>query len=65
PCQPCSPKTLNSSSNDPRVRQYQNSNTGIKLSSVMLILPEPILSFFPQSTVLGSSTSTAAGSILS
>ncbi|NWQ72103.1 KRF1 protein, partial [Neopipo cinnamomea] len=33
--------------------------------AVLVTLPGPILSSFPQNTVVGSSTSTAVGSILS
>ncbi|NXX83051.1 KRF1 protein, partial [Urocolius indicus] len=37
----------------------------IQPSAVVVTLPGPILSSFPQNTVVGSSTSAAAGSILS
>ncbi|OXB52736.1 hypothetical protein ASZ78_004590, partial [Callipepla squamata] len=65
PCQPCGPTPLASSCNEPCVRQCQNSNVVIEPSSVVVTLPGPILSSFPQNTVVGSSTSAAVGSILS
>ncbi|NXE85702.1 KRF4 protein, partial [Cochlearius cochlearius] len=37
----------------------------VKPPSVVVTLPGPILSSFPQNTVVGSSTSAAVGSILS
>ncbi|KFQ98612.1 Feather keratin Cos2-3, partial [Opisthocomus hoazin] len=54
PCRPCGPTPLANSCNEPCVRQCQNST-----------LPGPILSSYPQNTVVGSSTSAAVGSILS
>ncbi|NWX03958.1 KRF4 protein, partial [Caloenas nicobarica] len=65
PCQPCGPTPLANSCNEPCVRQCQSSNVIIEPSSVVVILPGPILGSFPQNTVVGSSTSAAVGSILS
>ncbi|XP_052555530.1 feather keratin Cos1-2-like [Tympanuchus pallidicinctus] len=65
PCRPCGPTPLASSCNEPCVRQCQDSTIAIEPSPVVVILPGPILSSFPQNTVVGSSTSAAVGSILS
>ncbi|XP_052555517.1 feather keratin 1-like [Tympanuchus pallidicinctus] len=65
PCQPCGPTPLGSSCNEPCVRQCQDSNVFIQPSPVVVTLPGPILSSFPQNTAVGSSTSAAVGSILS
>ncbi|OPJ81254.1 hypothetical protein AV530_014024 [Patagioenas fasciata monilis] len=65
PCQPCGPTPLANSCNEPCVRQCQNSTIVIQPSPVVVTLPGPILSSFPQNTIVGSSTSAAAGSILS
>ncbi|NWT06752.1 KRF2 protein, partial [Mionectes macconnelli] len=65
PCQPCGPTPLANSCNEPRVRQCQDSNDFIQPSPVVVTLPGPILSSFPQNTVVGFSTSAAIGSILS
>nr|XP_032599660.2 feather keratin 1-like [Taeniopygia guttata] len=65
PCQPCGPTPLANSCNEPCVRQCQDSTVIIEPSPVLVTLPGPILSSFPQNTVVGSSTSAAVGSILS
>ncbi|XP_036254759.1 feather keratin Cos1-2-like isoform X1 [Molothrus ater] len=65
PCQPCGPTPLGSSCNEPCVRQCQDSTVFIQPSPVVVTLPGPILSSFPQNTVVGSSTSAAVGNILS
>ncbi|OXB51746.1 UNVERIFIED_CONTAM: hypothetical protein H355_010736 [Colinus virginianus] len=65
PCQPCGPTPLASSCNEPCVRQCQPSTIVIQPSPVVVTLPGPILSSFPQNTAVGSSTSAAVGSILS
>ncbi|KAM9368834.1 feather keratin Cos1-2-like [Phaethornis superciliosus] len=64
-CQPCGPTPLASSCNEPCCRQCQSSIIAIEPSPVIVTLPGPILSSFPQNTVVGSSTSAAVGSILS
>eukprot|EP00076_Gallus_gallus_P007670 XP_003643298.3 feather keratin 3-like [Gallus gallus] len=65
PCQPCGPTLLANSCNESCVRQCQDSNVFIQPSPVVVTLPGPILSSFPQNTAVGSSTSAAVGSILS
>ncbi|NWR65614.1 KRF1 protein, partial [Bucorvus abyssinicus] len=65
PCQPCGPTPLASSCNEPCVRRCRCSTVVIEPPVVVLTLPGPILSSFPQNTVVGSSTSAAVGSILS
>ncbi|KAM7029917.1 feather keratin 1-like [Acridotheres tristis] len=65
PCRPCGPTPLANSCNEPCVRQCQDSHVYIQPSPVVVTLPGPILSSFPQNTVVGSSTSAAVGSILS
>ncbi|NXU58000.1 KRF4 protein, partial [Turnix velox] len=64
-CQPCGPTPLANSCNEPCVRQCQDSNVFIQPSPVVVTLPGPILSSFPQNTAVGSSTSAAVGRILS
>ncbi|NXY60128.1 KRF1 protein, partial [Callaeas wilsoni] len=72
PCQPCGPTPLANSCNEPCVRQPAISlqaplHRGVVIEppAVLVTLPGPILSSFPQNTVVGSSTSAAVGSILS
>ncbi|NWX10772.1 KRF1 protein, partial [Caloenas nicobarica] len=65
PCQPCGPTPLANSCNEPCVLQCQDSHVYIQPSPVVVTLPGPILSSFPQNTAVGSSTSAAVGSILS
>ncbi|NXH37130.1 KRF1 protein, partial [Myiagra hebetior] len=64
-CQPCGPTSLANSCNECCVRQCQSSTIVIEPSPVTVTLPGPILSSFPQNTVVGSSTSAAVGSVLS
>ncbi|NXH92256.1 KRF1 protein, partial [Edolisoma coerulescens] len=64
-CQPCGPCPLANSCTECCVRQCQSSNIVIEPSPVVVTLPGPILSSYPQNTVVGSSTSAAVGSILS
>ncbi|KAL2295190.1 hypothetical protein Nmel_018348 [Mimus melanotis] len=64
-CQPCGPTPLANSCNECCVRQCQDSHVAIQPSPVVVTLPGPILSSFPQNTVVGSSTSAAVGNILS
>ncbi|XP_074936378.1 feather beta keratin-like isoform X2 [Phalacrocorax aristotelis] len=64
-CRPCGPTPLANSCNEPCVRQCQDSRVVIEPSPVVVTLPGPILSSFPQNTVVGSTTSAAVGSILS
>ncbi|XP_053944624.1 feather beta keratin-like [Cuculus canorus] len=65
PCQPCGPTPLANSCNEPCFRQCQDSRVVIQPSPVVVTLPGPILSSFPQNTAVGSSTGAAVGSILS
>ncbi|NWV45860.1 KRF1 protein, partial [Daphoenositta chrysoptera] len=64
-CQPCGPTPLANSCNECCVRQCQSSTVVIEPPAVLVTLPGPVLSSFPQNTVVGSSTSAAVGSILS
>ncbi|XP_019469824.1 uncharacterized protein LOC104910490 [Meleagris gallopavo] len=65
-CRPCSggPTPLANSCNEPCVRQCQDSQVVIQPSTVVVTLPGPILSSFPQNTAVGSSSSAAVGSAL-
>ncbi|XP_053944015.1 feather beta keratin-like, partial [Cuculus canorus] len=65
PCQPCGPTPLANSCNEPCFRQCQDSRVVIEPSPVVVTLPGPILSSFPQNTAVGNSTGAAVGSILS
>ncbi|KFQ18697.1 Feather keratin Cos2-3, partial [Merops nubicus] len=65
PCGPWSQTPLANTFNEPCVRQCQSSNVVIQPSAVVVTLPGPILSSFPQNTLVGSSTTAAIGSILS
>ncbi|NXR08642.1 KRF2 protein, partial [Semnornis frantzii] len=56
---------LANSCNEPCCVRCQDSNVAIQPSAVVVTLPGPILSSFPQNTVVGSSTSAVVGSILS
>uniref|UniRef100_A0A8C6ZD59 Keratin n=1 Tax=Nothoprocta perdicaria TaxID=30464 RepID=A0A8C6ZD59_NOTPE len=62
---PCGPTPLANSCNEPCVRQCQDSTYVIQPSPVVVTLPGPILSSFPQNTAVGSSASAAVGSTLS
>ncbi|XP_027560604.1 feather keratin 4-like [Neopelma chrysocephalum] len=62
---PCGPTPLANSCTEPCVRQCQDSTYVIQPSPVVVTLPGPILSSFPQNTAVGSSASAALGSSLS
>ncbi|NXU56110.1 KRFB protein, partial [Turnix velox] len=64
-CQPCGPTPLANSCNEPCVRQCQDSTIVIEPPAVVVTLPGPILSSFPQNAAVVSSSSAAVGSILS
>ncbi|XP_064492327.1 feather keratin 3-like [Pseudopipra pipra] len=64
-CQHCGTAPLANSCNECCVRQCQSSTVVIEPPAVLVTLPGPILSSFPQNTMVGSSTSAAVGSILS
>ncbi|NXB48172.1 KRFB protein, partial [Leucopsar rothschildi] len=61
----CGPTPLANSCNEPCVRQCQDSTYVIQPSPVVVTLPGPILSSFPQNTAVGSSASAAVGDALS
>ncbi|XP_064301412.1 feather keratin-like [Phalacrocorax carbo] len=63
-CRPCGPTPLANSCNEPCVRQCEESRVVIQPPAVMVTLPGPILSSFPQSTAVGSSSSAAVGNVL-
>ncbi|NWW96096.1 KRFB protein, partial [Rhynochetos jubatus] len=63
-CRPCGPTPLANSCNEPCVRQCQESTYVIQPPPVVVTLPGPILSSFPQNTAVGSTTSAAIGSNL-
>ncbi|OXB70077.1 UNVERIFIED_CONTAM: hypothetical protein H355_012365 [Colinus virginianus] len=62
---PCVPTPLANSCTEPCVRQCQDSTYVIQPSPVVVTLPGPILSSFPQNTTVGSSASAAVGDVLS
>eukprot|EP00075_Anas_platyrhynchos_P019366 XP_027308619.1 feather keratin 2-like isoform X3 [Anas platyrhynchos] len=64
-CRPCGPTPLANSCNEPCVRQCEDSRVVIQPPAVLVTLPGPILSSFPQNTAVGSSASAAVGSNLS
>ncbi|NWI22460.1 KRFC protein, partial [Sula dactylatra] len=64
-CRPCGPTPLANSCNEPCVRQCEDSHVVIQPPAVLVTLPGPILSAFPQNTAVGSSASAAIGNILS
>ncbi|XP_040403420.1 feather keratin 1-like [Cygnus olor] len=64
-CRPCGPTPLANSCNEPCVRQCEDSHVAIQPPTVVVTLPGPILSSFPQNTAVGSSASAAVGSNLS
>ncbi|XP_064301442.1 feather keratin 1-like [Phalacrocorax carbo] len=63
-CRPCGPTPLANSCNEPCVRQCEDSRVVIQPSTVLVTLPGPILSSFPQNTAVGSSSSAAVGNVL-
>ncbi|XP_052643488.1 feather keratin 1-like [Harpia harpyja] len=64
-CRPCGPTPLANSCNEPCVQQCQDSRVVIQPPAVLVTLPGPILSSFPQNTAVGSSSSAAVGNVLS
>ncbi|XP_068023770.1 feather beta keratin-like [Melanerpes formicivorus] len=63
-CRPGGPTPLANSCNEPCVRQCQDSRVFIQPSPVLVTLPGPILTSFPQSTAVGSSSGAALGTEL-
>ncbi|XP_071593044.1 feather beta keratin-like [Heliangelus exortis] len=64
-CGSCGPTPLANSCNEPCVRQCEASRVVIQPPAVLVTLPGPILTSFPQSTAVGSSASAAVGNDLS
>ncbi|XP_016151631.1 PREDICTED: claw keratin-like [Ficedula albicollis] len=60
-CRPCGPTPLANSCNEPCALQCQDSRVIIDPSPVLVTLPGPIMTSFPQSTAVGSTSSAAAG----
>ncbi|XP_054028247.1 feather beta keratin-like [Dryobates pubescens] len=63
-CRPCGPTPLANSCNEPCALQCQDSRVFIQPSPVLVTLPGPILTSFPQSTAVGSSSGAALGTEL-
>ncbi|KFV00450.1 Beta-keratin-related protein, partial [Pterocles gutturalis] len=61
----CGPTPLAHSCNEPCVIRCADSSVAIQPLSVLVTLLGPVLSSFPQSTVVGSTTLAAVGSSLS
>nr|XP_021138774.1 feather beta keratin [Columba livia] len=60
----CSPRPLATSCNQPCFRRCGDSTAVIQPPTVMVTLPGPILSSYPQNTTVGSTASAAVGSYL-
>ncbi|NXG38905.1 KRFD protein, partial [Dromaius novaehollandiae] len=60
----CGPKPLATSCNELCFRQCGDSMAIIQPPTVVVTLPGPILSSYPQNTVVGSTASAAVGSYL-
>ncbi|KAM9188947.1 feather beta keratin-like [Mergus octosetaceus] len=60
----CGPRPLATSCNEPCYRRCGDSTTVIQPPTVVVTLPGPILSSYPQNTVVGSTASAAVGSYL-
>ncbi|XP_065484170.1 feather beta keratin-like [Caloenas nicobarica] len=63
-CRPCGPTPLANSCNEPCSLQCQDSRVVIQPPAVLVTLPGPILTSYPQSTAVGSSSSAAVGNEL-
>ncbi|XP_050843935.1 feather beta keratin-like [Serinus canaria] len=63
-CSPCGPTPLANSCNEPCALQCQDSHVIIDPSPVLVTLPGPIMSSFPQNTAVGSTSSAALGTEL-
>ncbi|XP_063034972.1 feather beta keratin-like [Melospiza melodia melodia] len=64
-CSPCGPTPLANSCNEPCALQCQDSRVIIDPSPVLVTLPGPIMTSFPQNTAVGSTSSAALGTELS
>ncbi|XP_010153185.1 PREDICTED: beta-keratin-related protein-like [Eurypyga helias] len=60
----CRPRPLATSCNQPCFRRCGDSTTVIQPPTVVVTLPGPILSSYPQNTTVGSTASAAVGSYL-
>ncbi|NXK88210.1 KRFB protein, partial [Formicarius rufipectus] len=63
-CRPCGPTPLANSCNQPCVTQCQDSSVAIQPSPVLITLPGPIMTSFPQNSVVGSTSGAAVGTEL-
>ncbi|XP_059343581.1 feather beta keratin-like [Ammospiza nelsoni] len=63
-CSPCGPTPLANSCNEPCALQCQDSRVIIDPSPVLITLPGPIMTSFPQNTAVGSTSSAALGTEL-
>ncbi|XP_059322971.1 feather beta keratin-like [Ammospiza nelsoni] len=63
-CSPCRPTPLANSCNEPCALQCQDSRVIIDPSPVLVTLPGPIMTSFPQNTAVGSTSSAALGTEL-
>ncbi|XP_066404862.1 feather beta keratin-like [Molothrus aeneus] len=63
-CSPCGPTPLANSCNEPCALQCQDSRVIINPSPVLITLPGPIMTSFPQNTAVGSTSSAALGTEL-
>ncbi|XP_036234491.2 feather beta keratin-like [Molothrus ater] len=63
-CSPCGPTPLANSCNEPCALQCQDSHVIIDPSPVLVTLPGPIMTSFPQNTAVGSTSSAALGTEL-
>ncbi|XP_064559294.1 feather beta keratin-like [Zonotrichia leucophrys gambelii] len=63
-CSPCGPTPLANSCNEPCALQCQDSRVIINPSPVLVTLPGPIMTSFPQNTAVGSTSSAALGTEL-
>ncbi|XP_058686159.1 feather beta keratin-like [Poecile atricapillus] len=64
-CRPCGPTPLANSCNEPCALQCQDSRVIIDPAPVLITLPGPIMTSFPQNTAVGSTSSAAVGTELS
>ncbi|NXN22156.1 KRFB protein, partial [Nycticryphes semicollaris] len=60
----CGPRPLATSCNQPCFRRSRDSTAVIQPPTVMVTLPGPILSSYPQNTMVGSTASASVGSYL-
>ncbi|NXQ32678.1 KRFB protein, partial [Alaudala cheleensis] len=63
-CAPCGPTPLANSCNEPCDLQCQDSRVYIQPSPVLVTLPGPIMTSFPQNTAVGSTSGAALGTEL-